>query len=157
MYTHTHTHTHIYITESLCYTSKLAQYGKSTTFQYKIKKLKYSINCSSIDRIVLCLINGVKMFYNFITFFEVWGFPGGASIKSLPANVGDTRDEGSIPELGRSPGVGNDTLFQYSCLENPMDRGAWWAIVHSAAKIWTQLSEWALTIVAYLYVKAIAM
>ena len=45
---------------------------------------------------------------------------------SPSANVGDTKDVGSISELRKSPGVGNDNPFQYSCLENPMDRGAWW-------------------------------
>ena len=52
-------------------------------------------------------------------------------VKNLPANVGDP---GSIPGLGRSPGKGNGHPLQYSCLENPMDRGAWWAAVHGAAK-----------------------
>ena len=50
-------------------------------------------------------------------------------------------DPGSIPELGRSPGEGNGNLLQYSCLENPMDRGAWQAIVHGVAKSQIQLSD----------------
>ena len=49
----------------------------------------------------------------------------------MPANVGDT---GSIPGLGRSPGEGYDNLLQYSCLQNPLDRGAWQATVHGVAK-----------------------
>ena len=49
-------------------------------------------------------------------------------------NAEDSRDAASIPELGRSPGVGNGNPLQYSCLENPMDRGAWRAIVHGVAK-----------------------
>ena len=53
------------------------------------------------------------------------------------AKAGDTRDMGSIPGSGRSRGVGNGNPLQYSCLENPMGRGAWWAIVHGAAKSWT--------------------
>ena len=53
------------------------------------------------------------------------GFPSGAVVKNLPANAGDTRDVGWIPGLGRVPGVGNGTRLQYSCLENPMDGGAW--------------------------------
>ena len=57
-------------------------------------------------------------------------FPGDSVVKNLPANAGDTRDVGSIPGLGRSPGVGNGNLLQYSCLGNPMDRGAWQATVH---------------------------
>ena len=52
-------------------------------------------------------------------------------VKNPPANAGDT---GLIPGPGRSPGEGNGNLFQYSCLENPKDRGAWWAIVHEVAK-----------------------
>ena len=48
-------------------------------------------------------------------------------VKNLPAYAGDTRDIGLIPELGRFPGVGNGNLLQHSCLENSMDRGAWWA------------------------------
>ena len=55
-------------------------------------------------------------------------------VKNPPANAGDTRDSGSIPELGRSLGVGNGTPPQYSCLENSMGRGAWQATVHGAAK-----------------------
>ena len=55
-------------------------------------------------------------------------------VKKLPANVGDTGDEGSIPETRRSPREGNDNPLQYSCLGNPMDRGAWQAIVHGIAE-----------------------
>ena len=57
-------------------------------------------------------------------------------IKNPPTNVGDV---GSIPGLGRSPGGGHGNPHQYSCLENPMDRRAWWATVHRVAKIRTQL------------------
>ena len=53
-------------------------------------------------------------------------------VKNSPANAGDTGDKGSIPRSGRSPGGGNDNPLQYSCLENSMDRGAWWAVVHGA-------------------------
>ena len=58
-------------------------------------------------------------------------------IKNLPANAGD---EGSIPGSGRTPGEGNGNPLQYSCLENPMDRGAGWAIIHGVAKSQTRLS-----------------
>ena len=50
-------------------------------------------------------------------------------IKNLPANAGDTRDVSLIPRLGRLPGEGNGNSLQYSCLKNPMDRGAWWATI----------------------------
>ena len=55
-------------------------------------------------------------------------------VKNLPANAGDIRDSGSIPGSGRSPGEGDDNSLQYSCLENPMDRGAWRATVHGVAE-----------------------
>ena len=58
-------------------------------------------------------------------------FPGGSVAKNLPTNAGD---EGLIPRLGRSSRDGNGNPFQYSCLENPMDRGAWWAMVHGVTK-----------------------
>ena len=55
-------------------------------------------------------------------------------VKNLLANAGDARDGGSIPGLGRSPGERNGNPLQYSCLENSMDRGAWWATVHEVTK-----------------------
>jgi len=55
-------------------------------------------------------------------------------VKNPPANTGDTRDLDSIPGSGRSPGRGHDNLLQYSYLENPMDRGAWWATIHGVTK-----------------------
>ena len=68
-------------------------------------------------------------------------FPGGSVVRNLPANEGDLRDGGSIPGSGRSPGEGNGNPLQYPCLENPMDRGAWWAISHGVAKSRTRLSN----------------
>ena len=62
------------------------------------------------------------------------GLPGGAVVKSLPASVGDARDLGLIPVSERSPAIGNGNPPQYSCLENSMDTGAWWATVHGAQK-----------------------
>ena len=67
------------------------------------------------------------------------GFPGGARVKNPLANAKDTRDLGLIPGWGRSPGVGNGKLLQYSCLENSMDIGTWRNTVHGAAE--TQLSD----------------
>ena len=66
------------------------------------------------------------------------GFPGGSASKESAC---DTGDWGSIPESGRSPGGGNGNPLQYSCLENPMDRGAWWATVYRIAKSWTRLKR----------------
>ena len=69
-----------------------------------------------------------------------------ASVKKSACNAGDVRDmsyTSSVAELGRSPGERNGNPLHYSCLENPMDRGAWWAVVHGVAKSWTQLNYWA--------------
>ena len=60
-------------------------------------------------------------------------------VKNLPANAGDVRDLGSFPGPGTSPGGGHGNSLQYSCLENPMDGGAWWVTVHGVAKTWTPL------------------
>ena len=62
-------------------------------------------------------------------------------VRNALASAEDSGDMGSIPGLGRSPGVGNGDLLQYSCLGHPMDRGAWQATVHGAAKSWTPLSN----------------
>ena len=63
-----------------------------------------------------------------------------------PCNAGDTGDAVSIPGSRRSPGGGNGNSFQYSCLENPMHRGAWWAAVHGVVKSQTRLGNWARTL-----------
>ena len=68
-------------------------------------------------------------------------FPGDSVVKNPPANAGDARDAGSIPGLGRFPGVGNGNLLQYSCPENAMDRGARQVTVHGATKCWARLSN----------------
>ena len=62
------------------------------------------------------------------------GFSGGTVVRNPPANVGEARDAGPIPESGRSPGEGNGNPLQYSCLGNPIDRGAWWATLHGDYK-----------------------
>ena len=62
-------------------------------------------------------------------------------VKNLPANEGQETQVQSVPWLGRFPGGGNGNLLQYSCQENPMDRGAWWATVHEIVKSWTRLKR----------------
>ena len=69
------------------------------------------------------------------------GFPGGSEVKASACNAGDL---GSIPGLGNSPGEGNGNPLLYSCPENPMDGGAWWATVHGVAKSWIRLSAFAI-------------
>ena len=70
-----------------------------------------------------------------------WIFPGGSDGKASAYNAYHVGDLGSIPGSGRSPGEGNGNSFQYSCLENPMDGGTWWATVHGVAKSLTRLSD----------------
>ena len=71
----------------------------------------------------------------------MWGFPGGSVGKSSACNLRDKGDAGSIPGLGRSPGGEHGNPLQYSCLENPVDRGAWWATVHGVTESQTLLSD----------------
>ena len=75
-----------------------------------------------------------------VLFFYLWliAFPDGSDGKESAGNAGDP---GSIPESGRSPGEGNGNPLQDSCLENSMDKGAWWATVHGVTKSWTWLSN----------------
>ena len=74
----------------------------------------------------------------FLFMAEYFGFPGGAEVKASAYTVGDL---GSIPGWGRSSGDGNGNPLQYSCLENPRDRGAWWGAVYGVAQSRTQLSD----------------
>ena len=74
----------------------------------------------------------------FIDSMSSMGFPDSSDSKESACNA---EDLGLIFELGRSPGGGHGDLFQYSCLENPMDRGGWWATVHRVIKSWKQLSD----------------
>ena len=68
-----------------------------------------------------------------------WASQVALAVKNQSANVGDVRDMGSIPRSGRPPGGGHGKPFQYSCLENPMDRGAWQTTVHRVTQSLTQL------------------
>ena len=74
--------------------------------------------------------------------YYYWGFPDGSGDKESTCNAGDTGHSGLIPGSGRSPGEENSNPLQYSCLENPMGRGAWWASVQRVAKSQTWLSNW---------------
>ena len=76
------------------------------------------------------------MFTEMFTEFE--GFPGGSDGKESACNAGNP---GFIPGWGGAPGGGHDNPLQYSCLENPMDKGAWRAAVHRVAMSWTRLSN----------------
>ena len=80
-------------------------------------------------------------FVNLLYYIDLWILKVALVVKNPPASAGDARDVGSIPGSGRSPGGGHGNPLQYSCLENPMGRGTWWATVHGVTKSWTQLSD----------------
>ena len=80
------------------------------------------------------------LYFQIIHYYTIhWASQVALVIKNPPANAGNMRDVGSIPGLGRSSGGGHSNPLQYSCLENPMDREAWKAVVHRVTKSWTQL------------------
>ena len=90
----------------------------------------------------VCICVCSVMSDSFATLWAILGFPGGSEVKASARNVGDL---GLIPELGRCPGEDNGNPLQYSCLENPMDGGAWQAAVHGIAKSRTQLRDFTFT------------
>ena len=84
-----------------------------------------------------CIVHGVTQSWTRLNDFH---FQVALVVKTPPANAGDARDAVLIPGLGRSPGGGRGNPLQYSCLENPVDREAWWATIQGVAKSLTQLS-----------------
>ena len=94
-----------------------------------------SYSCDEIVTIVVILQVASAMLVNSIMIYVAVSV-----VKNPPANAGDTRDSGWIPESGSCPGGGNSSPPQSSCLENPMDRGAWSATVHGVVKSHTRLS-----------------
>ena len=79
-----------------------------------------------------------RIFRIYVSILVLLGFLGGVVVKNPSPSAGDM---GSVPGLGRSSGVGNSNPLQYSCLENSMDRGVWWAKVHGVTKSQTQLTD----------------
>ena len=84
-----------------------------------------------------------------------WASQMPLTLKNLSANVGNRRDAGSIPELRRSPRQGNDNPFQYSCLENHMDRWAWRALVYKVTKSWAQMKWLTTVLTSYIWYTSI--
>ena len=82
---------------------------------------------------------GLRNSVSVVTTIVEWASLEVLVVKNLPASAGDIRDAGSIPGSGRSPRGGHGNPLQYSCLQNPMDRGAWWDAVQGVAKSWTRL------------------
>ena len=83
------------------------------------------------------LVSGVQQ----SEYVYIWASLLAPLVKNPPAKAEDVRDVSSIPGLGRSPGGGHGNPLQYSCLENSMDKGAWWAIVHRVTQSQTQLND----------------
>ena len=98
----------------------------------------YSGQSCHMTRVFLCIRPLVILFHQVL--FKV-GFPGGSVVKNLSASAGYAGDMSSVLRYGRSPGGGNGNPLQYSCLENPMDRRAWWAIVHIVTRSWIRLRD----------------
>ena len=99
-----------------------------------ITPMKWTLSCSSVVlHVLVCVTLACSV-------VKGTGFPGGSVVKNLPANAGDARDADSVPGSVRSPGLGIGNLLQYSCLENSMGRGAWWATVQGVTKGQTPLS-----------------
>ena len=97
----------------------------------------FFFNCSIIN-LQYCISFTCTAKWLGYTYICIYGFPGGSVGKESACNAGDL---GSIPGSGRSPGEGNGNPLQYSCLQNSMDRGAWWITVHGVTKSWTQLRD----------------
>ena len=89
------------------------------------------------QRNIFCLCEAEFLTLIITRIYSQVGLPSGSAVKNTPANAGDA---GSIPESGRSPGEGNSNALQYSCLENPTDRGTWQATIHRVTKNQTWLS-----------------
>ena len=79
--------------------------------------------------------------YKYVIFITSWASQVALVVKSPPTSAGDIRNACSVPGLARSPGGGHGNPLQYSCLGNPMDRGAWWVTVQKVTKSWTQLKR----------------
>ena len=100
-------------------------YLKASKCKIKKKKKRHLVP----DRSFQSFLTIVRLY----SYIYICGFPDGSAVKNPACNAGNA-DVGSIPGSGRSPGGGNGNPFQYSCLENPMDKGAWWATVHGVTK-----------------------
>ena len=103
------------------------QESSSVRISYSYKDTSHTELRSPLQTHFNLIMSLKALLMNIVTFWDAEGCssPGGTVVKNPPANARDTRDAGSIPGSGRSPGVGNGNPIQYSCLENPVDTGAW--------------------------------
>ena len=130
--------------ENLCYGSQRCHFTLNSDYWY-FQQSRWSRTRRMLSKLILEQPGMKSIIIPHFFRDSNWhsGFPGGTVVKNLLINAGDERDSGSIPGSGRSPEEGNGYPLQYSCLGNPMDRGAWRATVQVVAKSWTQLGKWA--------------
>ena len=112
--------------------------GRSLGWEDPLEKGKATHSSILVWRIPWTTVHGVAKSRTRLSDFHFEGFPDSSVGKESTCN---DKDLGSVPGLGRSPGEGNGTLLQYSCLENPMDRGSWQATVHEIARVRHDLAE----------------
>ena len=101
----------------------------------------YPLQYSVLENLMDYTVHGVAKSQTRLSNFHTTGLPRWLIGQESACNAGGAREASSIPPLGGSPGEGNGSPLQCSCLENVMDRGAWWATVHQTAKGWTQLRD----------------
>ena len=109
------------------------------------------LNTSNIFEIILKFSEENLEYTIDVYIYTHLDFQGGSVVKNLPDSAGGSGDLGSIPGLGRSPGVGKGNPLLYSCLKNPIDIRAWWATVHGVTKGLPRLSDWAPSIYTFGY------
>ena len=126
--------------------TKFCYFG-SLVFCFEINNWKEKVDIwhCSLYVVFLIFVLPSHQKYSCVSYLHWWqpshcmDFADGSAGKEFLCNAGDKGDVDSPPELGKSPGEGNDNPLQYSCLKNPMDRGAWWATVYGVAENWTWL------------------
>ena len=122
-----------------------SQYGTTSVDDDVVSDSQYGTTClfqASASLLYFDKKHQVRGLTFLVSPTQIWGFPGGSEVKESAWNAGDLD---SIPGSGRSPGEGNGNPLQYSCLENPMEGGAWQATVHGVAKSQTQLIDFTFT------------
>ena len=128
-------------------TINICTFGNNNSYTLHMYNAVYIIQFSSVSQSCrLFATPWTCVYFIYIYIYIMWGFPGDSSGKESACNSGDP---GSVPESGRSPGEGNGNPLQYSCLENPMNRGVWWATVHGIRKE-LDTTEW-LTLSLFIY------
>ena len=134
---------------ALCFAGKLYlcfRYFSEITCISSVQFSSVAQSCPTLCNPMDCSKPGLLVHHQLPEFTQThihWGFPGGSDCKASAHNAGDA---GSVPGSGRSPGEGNGNPLQYSCLENSMDGGAWWATVHGVAKSQTRLRDFTFTV-----------